>query len=135
MAHTEDGTTYYATVLTDPSKSYGYYYTGVGTLSGNVLTIDNEDNDLLFTKSGDGWYIQQVADNRYVYCDGSHGSCQLSADAPENLWTIEMADGAATIYFEGETDTFYFHYTLYNTTKEFCPVKNTEGTVDLYEKQ
>ena len=135
MAHTEDGTTYYATVLTDPSKDYGYYYTGVGTLSGNVLTIDNEDNDLLFTKSGDGWYIQQKADNRYVYCDGSHGSCQLSADAPENLWTIEMADGAATIYFEGETDTFYFHYTLYNTTKEFCPVKNTEGTVDLYEKQ
>lgn len=135
IAHTEAETTYYATVIKDPTKNYGYYYTEVAEVIDGTITVPNMDNALLFTQSGAGWFIQQDYDNRYMFCDGVHGSCQLSTTAPNNLWAISMAGGAATISFATGTATYYFHYTLYNTTKEFCPVKNTPGTVDLYELQ
>lgn len=134
MTYTDAGTTYMATVITDATKSYGYYYTKTVDVVSDVITLADENDALVFTQNGSGWYIQQKYDDRYAYCDGSHGSVQLSADAPTNLWAISMTEGEATISFAA-TDTFYFSHTLYNTTHEFCPVKNTAGAVILYEKQ
>lgn len=134
MTYTDAGTTYMATVITDATKSYGYYYTKTVDVVSDVITLADENDALVFTQNGSGWYIQQKYDDRYAYCDGSHGSVQLSADAPTNLWAISMTEEEATISFAA-TDTFYFSHTLYNTTHEFCPVKNTAGAVILYEKQ
>lgn len=134
MTYTDAGTTYMATVITDATKSYGYYYTKTVDVVSDVITLADENDALVFTQNGSGWYIQQKYDDRYAYCDGSHGSVQLSADAPTNLWAISMTEGEATISFAA-TDTFYFSHTLYNTTHEFCPMKNKPGTVNLYEKQ
>ena len=136
MAYTDGETTYTPIVITDAATTYGYYYTNTATVEDGVITLFNEDNALIFTQSGEGWLIQQQFDKRYAYCDGSHGSVQLSAEAPVNLWTISMADGAATISFTNASSvTYYFSHTVYKTTHEFCPVKNTAGTVNLYEKQ
>lgn len=134
MTYTDAGTTYMATVITDATKSYGYYYTKTVDVVTDVITLADENDALVFTQNGSGWYIQQKYDDRYAYCDGSHGSVQLSADAPTNLWAISMTEGEATISFAAD-DTFYFSHSLFNTTHEFCPVKNKPGTVNLYEKQ
>lgn len=138
MTYTDAGTTYMATVITDATKSYGYYYTKTVEVESDVITLADENDALVFTQNGSGWYIQQKYDDRYAYCDGSHGSVQLNANAPTNLWTISMDAGAATISFtnsDATPITFYFSHTVYGTTHEFCPVKNTAGAVNLYEKQ
>ena len=138
MTYTDAGTTYMATVITDATKSYGYYYTKTVDVVSDVITLADENDALVFTQNGSGWYIQQKYDDRYAYCDGSHGSVQLNANAPTNLWTISMDAGAATISFtnsDATPITFYFSHTVYGTTHEFCPVKNTAGAVNLYEKQ
>lgn len=138
MTYTDAGTTYMATVITDATKSYGYYYTKTVDVVSDVITLADENDALVFTQNGSGWYIQQKYDDRYAYCDGSHGSVQLSETAPANLWTINMDAGAATISFtnsDATPVTYYFSHTLFNTTHEFCPVKNTAGAVILYEKQ
>ena len=138
MAYTDAETTYMATVITDATKSYGYYYTKTVEVESDIITLADENDALVFTQNGTGWYIQQKYDDRYAYCDGSHGSVQLNAEAPTNLWNINMDAGNATISFtnsDATPVTYYFSHTLYNTTHEFCPVKNTAGAVNLYEKQ
>lgn len=138
MAYTDAETTYMATVITDATKSYGYYYTKTVEVESDVITLADENDALVFTQNGTGWYIQQKYDDRYAYCDGSHGSVQLNAEAPANLWNINMDAGNATISFtnsDATPVTYYFSHTLYGTTHEFCPVKNTAGAVNLYEKQ
>lgn len=135
ITYTEESVTYMATVITDATKSYGYYYTLVVEPKDDVITLSSDDNAVIISQSGDGWLIKQKVDDRYAYCDGSHGSVQLSADVPANLWTLTMEDGAAVFSFSG-TNSYRFGHTLYNTTHEFCPIKNsTDASVVLYERK
>lgn len=134
MTYTEDNVTYLATVLSDQTKTFGYYYTQVVEPEGDVITLANEDNTLVITQSGDGWLIQQLIDDRYAYCNGTNGSFNMSTDVPTNLWTLTMNEGAAVFSFAGAADTFKVGHTVYKGTHEFAPLKNQEGSVVLYER-
>ena len=135
ITYTDSDVTYMATVFTDATKDYGYYYTLVVEPEDDVITLSNDDNAVILTQSGDGWLMKQKADGRYAYCDGSHGSMQLSANAPTQLWTLTMEEGAAVFSYSG-TNSYRFGHTIYNTTHEFCPIKNsTDASVVLYERK
>ncbi|MCR5561632.1 MAG: hypothetical protein K6F58_07460 [Bacteroidales bacterium] len=58
MTYTDEDVVYMATVLSDQTKSFGYYYTQIVEPEEDVITLANEDNTLVITQSGDGWLIQ-----------------------------------------------------------------------------
>ena len=125
---------YYAAVPVPASNNYGYP-AGLDVtdkLEGDVITVKNQENQWILTKTAGGVKLEQP-DGRFGYYDGSHASFQIAAkDADDALVTHTLtanADGtwkitcgAGSVRHGDGTYTTFGYYTGDNGTAPYIYV-------------
>ena len=124
---------YYAAVPVSSNYGYPAGLDVTDKLEGDVITVKNQENQWILTKTAGGVKLEQP-DGRFGYYDGSHASFQIAAkDADDALVThiltanadgtwkitcgagsVRHGDGAYTTfgYYTGDNGTAPYIYVL-----------------------